>query len=233
MIFYPRITPSSNLVYSPGMTGNKIAWSISAANNVTSKAYTIYRNAAIIGTGNWATNVPISLHVDGLPLGNYNYTISIPDGLGGKTQNTIVVSVVPDVPPAISRPPDITYDQGAIPRLNLTWTITDTSTGNDTECLLYKNGTPGLGLWWMSGVPVTFYLGNLDAGIYNFTVVANDGIGGTSQDTVIVTVKPNTIPASTWAIVISMGAVIASVAIVGIHAKKQRQHELRRAIAPP
>ncbi|MCF2137737.1 MAG: TcfC E-set like domain-containing protein [Candidatus Thorarchaeota archaeon] len=55
--------------------------------------YEIYRNATLIFSANWAGGL-ITINIDGLSVGSYNYTIEIHDKAGNTNRDTVIVTVV-------------------------------------------------------------------------------------------------------------------------------------------
>ncbi len=90
------------------------------------------------------------------------------------------------IPPTITSPPDITYMVGAVGN-EISWTITDTSMASPAYSI-YRNGTLVDSNTWVNATPVVQDIDGLDTGVYNYTVVASDGFGSSSRDTVLVTV---------------------------------------------
>ena len=60
----------------------------------------------------------MTISVDGLAVGTYNYTIVATDGLGGSVQDTVIVSVTPTVP---SAPQNLQAVAGS-GKVSLSWT---------------------------------------------------------------------------------------------------------------
>src|SRR5271157_3938054 len=175
----------SDIIYTMGQIGNVISWNITGTTTDES-LYTIYRNGTWIATDAWTSGTLVMCNVDGLPVGNYNYTIIVTDGFGGSAQDIINVIVQANVPPVLSHPNNITYKYGALNN-DIYWVITDSSTGV-TGYTVYRNGVAVAAGSWTSGTPVILNIDGLFVGSYNFTIVAYDGLGGSVQDTVFVTV---------------------------------------------
>ena len=129
--------------------------------------------------------------------------------------------------PSINHPSDITYSLGSTGN-SISWTITATNTGT-TGYTIYRNGTSIATGSWTSGIPVTITFYGLAAGIYNYTIVASNGLGGLVQDTVIVTVMSNNAPPPTGlglgiiaAIVIIMACAAVIIVLVVVKVRKRR-----------
>ncbi|HME51096.1 MAG TPA: hypothetical protein VKM55_02655 [Candidatus Lokiarchaeia archaeon] len=184
----PSITQPANIKYDVGTTGHSISWTITSAYpGISNTSYIVCCNGTQITTGSWTNGTPITIAVDGLAIGIYNYTIVASDGLGGSVQDTVIVTVNVNTGLFITHPPDITYNQGAMWN-SISWTITTNASTNNASYAVYCNGTQITTGAWTSGTPVIIYIDKLAiSGIYNYTIIANDGLGGSLQDTVMVT----------------------------------------------
>ena len=101
-------------------------------------------------------------------------------------------------PPVINTSADISYsypDSG----YQAWWRIDDASVLSPTYAL-YCNGSWEENDTWGTGDYIYYDVGGLDVGIYNYTLFADDGIGGISQATVLVTVL-NVAPSITCGII--------------------------------
>ena len=85
-----------NVSYAKGTKGNTISWNITDS-DVGTTSYTIFRNGTQVANGTWASGVPVSINVDGLAVGSYNYTIIVSNGLGSHVEDTVIAKVF--VPP--------------------------------------------------------------------------------------------------------------------------------------
>nr|MDO8110769.1 PQQ-binding-like beta-propeller repeat protein [Candidatus Sigynarchaeota archaeon] len=88
----PAITSPADIVYLQGTTGHSISWNITDA-TTGSTSYTIKRNGVNQATGSWATGNLVSINVDSLSMGTYNYTLEANDGLNGASKDTVFVDV--------------------------------------------------------------------------------------------------------------------------------------------
>ncbi|MHA2332374.1 MAG: NosD domain-containing protein [Candidatus Hodarchaeales archaeon] len=91
------------------------------------------------------------------------------------------------IPPAITHPGDIIYQQGQSIS-PISWTPTDTS---PTTYTITRNGTEIVpATSWTSGSPISTNIDGLLAGTYYYTITATNSNGISISDTVIVTVTP-------------------------------------------
>ncbi len=82
---------------------------------------------------------------------------------------------------------NLTYEIGQTGH-NITWVITDT-TVSTPGYTIYQNGTVNATGTWTSGTPIIMDLDPLGVGVYNFTIIANDGFSGIAEDEVIITIE--------------------------------------------
>ncbi|MBN2149920.1 MAG: hypothetical protein JW839_00610 [Candidatus Lokiarchaeota archaeon] len=181
----PTITTPSDLAYEQGTTGHAIAWNVTDA-SVGTTSYTVFRNGSDVGSGGWGSGTPIGVNVDSLMLGSYNYTIVAIDGLGGTVSDEVIVRVNPNIWPSIDSPADVYYVHGS-PGNTISWNVTDASVGT-TSYAVFRNGTEVATGSWVSGTTVPINVDGLAVGTYTFQMNANDGLGGSVQDEVLVTV---------------------------------------------
>ncbi|HME53434.1 MAG TPA: PQQ-binding-like beta-propeller repeat protein, partial [Candidatus Lokiarchaeia archaeon] len=123
--FNPAITQPLPTSYCAGTTGHAISWAISGPQNGT-RSWTIYRDGTTVATGSWTSGTPVTVNVDGLAIGSYNYTIVASDGLGGTSNSTVIVTVI--ALPTITQPANVKYDAGTTGH-SISWMITSASTG--------------------------------------------------------------------------------------------------------
>ena len=88
----PAITHPVDFSYEYSTAGHIISWIITDFSTIV-RSYNIYCNETFITNGSWNSSIPVSLNVDGLPVGSYNFTIVATDGLGGSVQDSVTVTV--------------------------------------------------------------------------------------------------------------------------------------------
>jgi hypothetical protein len=220
----PTITQPADITYTAGQTGNSIWWTVTDATTST-RSYTIYRNGTSVASSSWASGSPVTRNVDGLSIGDYNYTIVATDGYGGTVSDMVLVHVVPNVSPTITQPSDVTYTAGQTGN-TISWTATDATTGTRSYTI-FRNGTSVASGMWTSGSAVPYKVDGLTAGVYNFTIVFYDGLGGSVQDIVLVNVGMAAQPwIETQAGMITLTAILISVgagAVIGIVGAKKKK----------
>ncbi|MHA2501669.1 MAG: DUF2341 domain-containing protein, partial [Candidatus Kariarchaeaceae archaeon] len=186
----PDIDPTSNVNYDEDSTGNYLSWT---ANDFYPDNYVLYQNGSQINASTWISGNPIRQNIDGLVVGDYNYTIVIFDASNNYAINTIWVFSRDTTPPSVSGPGTIAYEQGSSGN-SITWTLSDTNP--PMNVIVYKNGSQLFSTPMPNG---QFVLGidGLGLGTYNYTIHVTDFYGNSNVDTVIVTVNDTIIPVIT------------------------------------
>ncbi|MFW9965150.1 MAG: hypothetical protein ACFFCX_16380 [Candidatus Sifarchaeia archaeon] len=185
----PIIDSPSDLTYYEFDTGYSITWNPDDANP---QSYFIYRNEVLIKSGPWnSSSETITISVDGLALGIYNYTILVVDLEDHSVSDEVIVTVSDGTLPTIDMPLDIEYFEGLIYYL-LNWTPSDP---HPDRYEIYKDGLLATtGMWNSSGEVISFQVGNLSYGTYTFLIFVFDVGGNNASDSVLVTVSDATPP---------------------------------------
>jgi hypothetical protein len=180
----PTITHPSDFSYYQGTTGHQIAWTITDTTVLTTQ-YSILRDGVVVASGSWTSGVDVNINVDGFTDGLYNYTIIADDGRGASVRDEVWITVQ-NPAPAITNPLDITYNCTTAGH-SISWTVTDTVVGT-TAYEILRNGSQVATGSWISGAAVPINVDGLAVGSYNFTILAQDGLGKSVVDTVYVMV---------------------------------------------
>ena len=183
----PSIDTPADVNYPLGSTGNTITWH---ASDVFPCYYEILRNSSFYTWGWWNTSSEaITVNVDGLDIGVYNYTALVSDSIFNVT-DTVFVNVTPDTtPPVVDSPPDVDYDEGQTGN-TITWNIYDP---NPRIWEIYIDGEfDSMGMWDTPHDVVMINIDGLPVGIHNCTIIVYDDNWANSTDTVIVSVIPVT-----------------------------------------
>lgn len=175
----PVVNHPSDIVYDEGSTGHSITWSPSEQHP---HSYVVEKNSSNFASGLW-DGLSITVSVDGLNPGVYNFTLTVLDDSGNSVTDTVFVSVIDITYPTIDSPSDFEYTEGSMGH-TITWSPSD---NNPDAYEVLKNGTMiHSGIWNGSGINVN--LDGLNAGVYNYTLVVYDESGNSASDTVFVTV---------------------------------------------
>ncbi|MGV9170210.1 MAG: hypothetical protein ACOC38_09760 [Promethearchaeia archaeon] len=179
----PTIDSPADVEYELGSTGNSISWVVS---DLDSETYNIHRNGILIRSESWDGS-NIEYNVDGLSVGEYNFTLSVYDGTGNKASDTVTVDVIDTVVPIISSPEDIIYEVGTTGH-SISWNVSDV--GTVTYSVL-RNGTALYDGSW-NGSDIVVDVDSLAPGIYNFSLIVTDEGDNQARDSVLVSVLPET-----------------------------------------
>jgi hypothetical protein len=183
-----NITTSPNISYIATQTGSSLNWTVtdSVSFNLT---YVITNNVTSGNTtGSWTSGVPISVNVDNLAAGTYNFTCVVSDGLYGTNSSWAIVTVYSNTPPTIT-PSTSTYFYVAGMTGNvLSWNLTDSAVTSPVY-IIYRNSTYMIGSGsWTSPANISISIDSWPSGYYNVTIVVNNGLNSIAQNQVIVTV---------------------------------------------
>lgn len=181
----PDISRPVDVSYKFGTTGNQITWVVGDINPGT---YEITVDGLLYKTGTWI-NGTISVDIDGLAIGIYEFIIFSYDVWGYLASDTVMVTVLEITLPDISSPDDFSYELG-LNGSQIIWTVGDQNPGiyNVTlDGVLY--GTDS----WTNGT-ITVDIDGLDIGIHEFIIYIYDLSGNMVSDTVIVTILDNSPP---------------------------------------
>ncbi len=88
----PTISHPIDKDFIVGSLGNTLEWTINDM-NVQDPTYSIYLDGAQIDSGSLIPGNPITINLDGLPMGIYNLTIMALDGLGENVSDSVKVTV--------------------------------------------------------------------------------------------------------------------------------------------
>ena len=175
--------------YVQGSTGNQLSWT--ATDNNPSN-FTIYRNGTTISSGSWSSGTPITVTIDGLSTGVYNFTIVVRDYGNQNVSSTLFFTVITTAisPTFTNKPLNQTITEGTIGNI-INWTLSDDNPDNFT---IFENGTIYATGGWSSGTPIPISIDGLSAGVYNFTIVVEDFSNLVVTDSINITVLASSTP---------------------------------------
>ena len=102
LVYKPDISPEDDYEYEYDTTGHSLSW---FAFDEDPAIYEIYLDGELISTNSWSSGSSISIDIDGLEVGIYNYTIVVIDDKGNSASDTVIVTVnlvVPEYNPVFS-----------------------------------------------------------------------------------------------------------------------------------
>ncbi len=185
----PVISSPSDLEFIAGETGYSITWLFSDA---FPYGWALYNNSALQEEDYWCCG-NLTLSLDGSAPGFYNFTLMAQDAAGNVENDTVYVTVIEDDndPPTIVGPDDFNSEAQASD-VYIEWNATD---ANPDMYLVFRNETQqGIVKSWTSEENISYWIGYMDPGLYNYTVLANDTFGNEETDTVWVTVADTAPP---------------------------------------
>lgn len=164
----PEIDDVSDIEYELGTTGHTITWS---PFDEYPDSYEVYRNETLIESGSWDGSL-ITINVDGLELGPYNYTLFVNNTLGLFAASSVNVLVIQDItPPIVDSPPDVTYHEGQMGN-TIIWTPYDL---NPNYYEIRRNSTLVKWGWWNSSLEtISINVDGLTIGFHNYTLLVSD-----------------------------------------------------------
>ncbi len=185
----PDIDSPEDVTYSEGSSGNSIIWT---PEDFNPSLYTVYLDGSTYVNGLWnSSSESISVDIDGLALGDYNFTLVVEDTYGNTASDIVWVTVVDGTPPAIEGPADYSYNEGTTGHV-LKWNFSDSHPNTFT---LYRNGSIiQSGTWTGTSSSLEASIDFLQIGRYNFTLVVTDDYDNVASDSVWVDVNDVTNP---------------------------------------
>ncbi|MHA2141870.1 MAG: hypothetical protein ACXADC_11360 [Candidatus Thorarchaeota archaeon] len=185
----PTIDTPSDVGYNEGEPGSSITWDPTDLHPLN---YTVYRDGTPIKSGTWNSSLEtVTVLVEGLSLGAYDYTLEVFD-VGGNSANDVVrVTVGDGTPPNIDSPLNVTYAEGT-PLQSITWDPTDSYPLN---YIIYRNSVQvKSGTWNDTSEIISISVSGLGLGLYNYTILVTDIGLNSANDTVWVEVYDGTAP---------------------------------------
>ncbi len=177
----PAVNHPEDAIYLVETYGNIIIWMVEDEHP---DIFFVERNGSeYIEKTSWE-NGTIDINVDGLAVGDYNFTIFVLDEFGSMASDMVIITVMESNPPDVNNPADLNYTLGET-GINITWTV-----GDDHPNTYYVelNGSTYVNLAsWENGT-LDINVDGLAVGDYNFTIYVLDDYGNMNTDTVIVSV---------------------------------------------
>ena len=173
----PLVKRPSDLIISENETGNKLTWSIDELNPYN---YSIYVNGDILESG-LLTTKEISVSLDNLPIGVYEYVFIVHDITGLSHTVKSYVTVVDITKPSITHLADCRYvvgDSNAI----LDW---KTQELHPKSYKIYRNNEILIEKSWNGG-DIILPLSSWSIGDHNILLVVTDTSGNSVTDNVLV-----------------------------------------------
>jgi hypothetical protein len=183
----PIISDETDIFYLENSLGNNITWSVSDLNP---NSYILYVNSTEVDSKSWILNNTLTVYVDGLNPGSYNYTMIIFDLNGQSATDTAWVIVIDNSVPEILTTPASTVNQAEETEFTLSWIVTDYNAFNYTVYVDGQEYTQGL---WQNNTQININF-NLSKGSYSLLIVFSDIHGLENQQTVSLEILDVTAP---------------------------------------
>jgi hypothetical protein len=184
-LYAPILNHPQDFTYELGTVGNSITWTLS---DLRLDSYEIYRQDILISSSH-VDESHITIDVDGLEIGSYNFTIAVKDTLGKIGTDTVLVTVADSTIPQIDNPEDIQYELGSTGNI-VTWNPSDLDPDFYRVCF---DGAPMNNTSWNGG-SVSIGVDGLSVGSHYVSLIVGDVTGNTAIDTVVVEVKDTVSP---------------------------------------
>ena len=179
----PSISGPGNLLINEFESGNSFDWTIT---DVMISRYTIYLDGNVIENKSIdSTSEQVTISLESLTLGTYNYTIQVYDTLDHVNTDVVIVTVRDGTTPLVTSPPDITYNESDTGH-TISWDIYDL---HPVSYEIYRDGTLNVSSSWTdTNITVTISADGLTLGTHNFTIRVIDIGGNSATDSVDVVV---------------------------------------------
>ncbi len=173
--------------YVYNSTGNEISWTFQDSWIPFGGTATVFRDGTAIDSHEFSGSASFTINIDNLSLGQHNFTIILTTMTGVKKQDTVLVNVLPNL--AISSPPDFAFIYHTTGHY-ANWTINATFVGVANYSIYHDTIKVNESLWTPT-IPVAYCVDDLSVGTHTITIYADDGLGNSTEDTVIIQVYPS------------------------------------------
>jgi parallel beta-helix repeat protein len=180
----PIVSDEADQFFLEYSTNQTIHWTFFDNNPST---YQLLVNNSLLKNETWPANNSLTVLLDGLGPGWYNYTLLLYDIRGNSQYDTVLVFVIDNTAPTISNfPPglNVTIEYGQ--PFNLSWQAYDYSPFNYT---IYVDHSVFVTEIWINNSIVDFSPSNLDVGEHNITIIFRDLFGQTASHQLLVIVE--------------------------------------------
>ncbi|MHA2276399.1 MAG: hypothetical protein ACXAC2_11550, partial [Candidatus Kariarchaeaceae archaeon] len=186
----PVFATTPDQTISEGSSGNEIQWN--ATDNYPG-FYEVYRNDSFTGdTGPWTNADNVTISIDGLDKGVYNFTFVAVDAYNNNASNTVFITVLDTTNPIfISETNNITYSEGTTSYI---WLVNSTDKYPDSYIVFRDSVPTGDAGLWTNTTEISIDIGGLLKAEYNFTIVIYDASGNMNFTTIWVDVIDTTPP---------------------------------------
>jgi hypothetical protein len=177
--------PPADITYEYGQTGYSISWNFTESDP---DYYNITRDGVTIDHGVWDGSV-ITISVDGLFPGVYEFRVYVNDTNGLPNQDTVFVTVTAGPAPLVNPHGDMTGEFGS--DVDISFVVNGDNA--DQYVVYLDEAIFATGVWTPGFVNIT--LSGYSIGTYNLTIFINDTLGQNSIDQFTLTISDTTSPA--------------------------------------
>lgn len=179
----PTISNPDDFIYYGG--DSYIEWTVIDLKGFYNQSYVVYLNGSLYKSGSWKSGVSIRINFNLNVLGLYNFTIYIEDGMGGFTNDTVLMEYVNEAP-IVNDPSDIDIYYGNYAFIS--WNIIDFSYNDSRSYIITKNAYPIRSGVWENNDTITYTISEF-LGSYVFNITFYDGFGLSASSSVNVIVR--------------------------------------------
>ena len=187
----PTIIAEPNREYVEGAS-DSITWSVSDANPSN---FIIYRNTTnVLASGPWSGEPTLSISLNGLQRGVYNFTIVVEDNYGYKSSDQVLVSVVEYNPPVIDTTPSNLELPESVGSYTFQWSATDKYPATYSAYLnsILVNGYNNV--TWSNSTALSVTIPSQTLGSYSLRIRVYDVFGNYVDSTINFSVADLTAP---------------------------------------
>ncbi|MFX1284158.1 MAG: Ig-like domain-containing protein [Promethearchaeota archaeon] len=189
----PTVSHPAELIIAENTAGT-IVWEVSDKHP---DWYTISRNGTVIYEQHYWVSGIIQFHFTSLPLGTWEFNLTVWDEAGNSASGIAIVKVLPGSafdtnPPEISQVKDIQYTYGTTNNYLIVYLFDKHPQGYSISITTDTNITEQT--WTSPNIRVEICLDGLAVGSYTVTITAWDTFGNTEARTVKVTVQGDVNP---------------------------------------
>jgi len=212
----PVIASLSDLSFEYGSIIPDLEWSISESNP---DYYRIEINGITTYSGSWDGS-DISVELNGLDLGVYNFTLFVNDTFDQYSVNSVIITIEDTTAPTINNPFDIIIHPGDTD-VSISWEPADLK---PDYYEIYQNGSLIATDNW-NNTDIVYNITDLQPGIYTFQIVVYDSSENSVSDTVLVVVEvpPDDLFIVDITLILSIGSLGVIVIIIGVICRSRGQ----------
>ncbi|MFX1479662.1 MAG: ABC transporter substrate-binding protein [Promethearchaeota archaeon] len=210
---YLYVSNPEDITFLVGETGHDIKWNLKGT-NLTTPMYYLYKDSTLITNDTWQSGDSISVSLDGLSAGTYNYSIVVYNN-SRSVEDSVIVDVWPRL--VISHPSDISYTVGDTGN-TISWIVSEGNEQNANYYIYDDNNTLIQTNTWEINVSITLDVDRLSVGTHSFRIEVHNSLEYVEDS---VQVKVNRKPIPGFPILILIGFISIGIICVGIKLKQK------------